>query len=348
VVTRRTGQVRKGRTVRVISTGLNQADPRRGQLDVDGVPIDITMTHELGSLAILGFASDDSFFVLAEKVVVQDTLQVDQTVRHYDAQGVLLGLARVPLQDQFAYVEHNVTVGADDGVYALVTRPDRLEVQRLHFVPSLAPILPEAAAAVAASPPGLLAAATPCTIDPATVVRTAWRYRDNQTFLSDANINGPCADRGKPRYLGAPGEYTSVAYDWGGFDTVAEFNHFMQQGFQAGDFTIGPVQPCSRGVDCSGFVCRCWGLTSKRNTDGLPDVCQRLPARQALKQGDILNSPRTGGKGHVTLFSHIDARGIWAWEATTWGGRDRVIWRPHPDSFYEGFTPLRFNRLCDP
>jgi hypothetical protein len=61
-----------------------------------------------------------------------------------------------------------------------------------------------------------------------------------------------------------------------------------------------------------------------------------------LKPGDILN--RAGR--HVTLYHHEDADGVWAFESTTWGERDRVIFRPHPWSFYEGFKARRFKKVC--
>ena len=49
-------------------------------------------------------------------------------------------------------------------------------------------------------------------------------YLSNSMVLTLANIKGPCVGRTQPRYLGQPGTYGSVPYDWGGADTVSGFN----------------------------------------------------------------------------------------------------------------------------
>ncbi|NOY59557.1 MAG: hypothetical protein GXO75_11615 [Calditrichaeota bacterium] len=58
------------------------------------------------------------------------------------------------------------------------------------------------------------------------------------------------------------------------------------------------------GIDCSGYVLRCWGFTSRRidhvayNTRNLQNLCVEV-TRANLKQGDILN--RAGS--HVRIFN---------------------------------------------
>ena len=172
-----------------------------------------------------------------------------------------------------------------------------------------------------------------------------FHYRDNKVNLSNANLNGPCPGRMRPHYLNhGPGEYGSVAYDWGGFDTVEQYNTFMAQGSQAGDIPIDrndPPTPCSKGVDCSGFVSRCWRLPNKEGTSTLHRVSVRIE-RSQLQPGDILLL----AGAHVTLYHHTDAEGIWAFECTTWGERDRVIFRPHPNTYYVGYEARRFNNIC--
>jgi len=58
------------------------------------------------------------------------------------------------------------------------------------------------------------------------------------------------------------------------------------------------------GIDCSGYVLRCWGFTSRRidrvgySTRNLPNLCIEV-TRASLKHGDILN--RAGR--HVRIFN---------------------------------------------
>jgi hypothetical protein len=78
-----------------------------------------------------------------EEISSYGPIRVDVTVRRYDGEGNLLGMARVPLGDFCSVTEDFIAVGLDDQVYTLVPKCDHVEVQRLVFVPQLAPILPD-------------------------------------------------------------------------------------------------------------------------------------------------------------------------------------------------------------
>jgi cell wall-associated NlpC family hydrolase len=61
-------------------------------------------------------------------------------------------------------------------------------------------------------------------------------------------------------------ENLGVAYKWGGTDTVASFDLGIRAGKAAGDvYTLekrrlddAAVSDAAVGIDCSGFICRCW------------------------------------------------------------------------------------------
>jgi len=53
-----------------------------------------------------------------------------------------LGIARMPLAEQFIYVPHSLAVGPDGTVYALLTHPYIVEVVRLYFFVHLDPLSP--------------------------------------------------------------------------------------------------------------------------------------------------------------------------------------------------------------
>jgi hypothetical protein len=321
--------------------------------------IPVEGAQQVLGLRMLGINADGSFYVVAEEVSDGPTIQVDQTVRHYAADGRQLGLARVPLRDRETYIPHGLAVGPDGNVYLLMTRQDVLEVQRLVFTTSTLPPLPQVGSTEGESG-AQQTGPTEMTDDPTAdqdflaaegcrsrdaMITTGFKYRDNKVTLRDVNLNGNCPGRHRPTYLnGGPKEYGSVAYDWGGFDTVEGYNAAMAQGFQAGDIPVtrgDPPTPCSKGVDCSGFVSRCWGLQTKEGTATIGRLCIRIN-RDQLKPGDILNLENA----HVTLFDHIGPEGVWAFEATTWGNRDRVIWRPHGWDYYDGYQALRFKNVC--
>lgn len=137
------GYIHKGGLFVANASGLNSTTPMRGTILAGQLRIEVETEYDLGGMQILGFGPQDDFFVTLEELALNpDTgLQVDQTVRHYDASGKYLGVARVPIAEQYTYVEHGIAIGPDGSAYALATRPDRVEVLRLIFTQSLDSIL---------------------------------------------------------------------------------------------------------------------------------------------------------------------------------------------------------------
>jgi hypothetical protein len=112
------------------------------------------------------------------------------------------------------------------------------------------------------------------------------------------------AGRTPPSYMTSAGYY-GVPYSYGGFDDLANFGMHMSQAnstnyYKAGDvdtsqqivyFGTGASQwsgkPFFR-VDCSGFISRCWGLSTKQGTTTLlNNVAPYCPA--TFQQGDIMD-----------------------------------------------------------
>jgi hypothetical protein len=101
-------------------------------------------------------------------------------------------------------------------------------------------------------------------------------------------------------------ENIGIAYKWGGIDTLQSFDVGIRAGKAAGDvFTPekrrhaeAAVSSAAVGVDCSGFICCCWKLTTRYSTRSLASICQKLPSTDALQPADIMNHPG----GHVVLF----------------------------------------------
>ncbi|RYD72763.1 MAG: hypothetical protein EOP84_22620 [Verrucomicrobiaceae bacterium] len=98
-----------------------------------------------------------------------------------------------------------------------------------------------------------------------------------------------------------------VPYKWGGFDTLESFDKGISSGKAAGDlYTLekrrkggAAVSPYAVGIDCSGFISRCWKLPKKQSTSTLPSICRPLASPSELLPGDILNTTN----GHVLLFA---------------------------------------------
>lgn len=139
----------------------------------------------------------------------------------------------------------------------------------------------------------------------------AYDYMKNKIYLSTSSINNDatCLNRVIPSYLVAAGgkaqTYDSVSYNWGGFDSIAEFNKkILTNKLKAGNVNSksNPLS-CAAGVDCSGYVSRAWGLTSKLGTW---DIASNKITEEAdwngLKAGDVYINPGV----HVVLYRMKD------------------------------------------
>jgi len=152
--------------------------------------------------------------------------------------------------------------------------------------------------------------------------------------------------------LWKPGhENVGIAYKWGGFDTLESFDRGVRAGKAAGDLYSAEkrrlggkaVSSSAVGIDCSGFISRCWRLPTKHSTSSLPSVCEKLRSASELRAGDVMNQPA----GHVLLFAK------WLDDARTRG----LFYEAHPFSKViaserdvsemtaEGYTPLRYRRI---
>jgi|GEM_PF-674977 len=320
--------------------------------------ITVQAKNILGALTVIGTGASGDFFVLIEEISDTGTLYVDQTVRHYSSTGKLLGSARVPVAERYTYVRNGVAVAPDGNVYALVTRSDRADVIRLQFQSALAPILPASndrevtagksdllMSRSSNSASGLALTATCRTRDD--MVNTAWSYINNQTYLSSGNLSGTCAGRGKPHYLGTiAGWYSAVPYDWGGWDTVSDFNSYMSSGYQAGDIDTNAVESCSKGVDCSGFVSRNWGTSSKYSTATLPGISTSIGSVSQLQKGDIMLRHDSVVQ-HVVMFESLASNGVNTLEATTYNNYDRTVYLYNGWSRFSGYTFYKYNNVCE-
>jgi cell wall-associated NlpC family hydrolase len=97
-----------------------------------------------------------------------------------------------------------------------------------------------------------------------------------------------------------------VPYQWGGFSSIKEFDAGVAQGRAAGDVYTGEkrrllddaVSADAVGIDCSGYISRCWKLPQTYSTRELPLVCTKITWDE-LKPGDILNTHNA----HCVLFA---------------------------------------------
>lgn len=142
-----------------------------------------------------------------------------------------------------------------------------------------------------------------------------------------------------------------MPYKWGGFDTPESFLQGLREGKKAGDVANtnkvrkdnAVVSGESIGIDCSGFVSRCWGLTKPVSTRELPSLCDPV-AWNDLRLGDIIRK-----EGHVLMFADRQGGYVIGYEAgpiPTWRARRCAIRINYLQK--EGYSPWRYRNMAKP
>lgn len=193
-------------------------------------------------------------------------------------------------------------------------------------------------------------------------LKTAATFAEHRWTPSRANVRSgpdssgivvrtPDRSTGNPD-LWQPGKpYSGVPYKWGGFDTIATFERGVRAGKAAGDLYNAEkrrkggaaVSAEAVGLDCSGFLSRCWGLSEKQSTRSLPALSRRLGSLADLRPGDALNQPG----GHVVLFVRWldDSRTRFhCYEAEPFS-RVRLSERNAVEMLAAGYAPLRYRGM---
>ena len=145
----------------------------------------------------------------------------------------------------------------------------------------------------------------------------------------------------------------SLPYQLGGFDTPETFLVKIAEGKKAGDIAdpakrrLGDsgVSDESCGIDCSGFVSRCWSLKRPYSTRELPQICGPLGSWNDLRTGDILLNDR-----HVVLFVAWKVVGK---ELTAYEAGPFPVWKVNSCGLYvekllkEGYSPWRYRGISE-
>jgi hypothetical protein len=102
------------------------------------------LSKGLGGLHFLDVFEDGSIYLVRDDVMPINPIKVDQTLHYIDENGAVQGVARVPLSEYYYPIMRNTAVSPNGEVFALLPRPDSLEIIRLNFYQELGPLMPGA------------------------------------------------------------------------------------------------------------------------------------------------------------------------------------------------------------
>jgi hypothetical protein len=138
--------------------------------------------------------------------------------------------------------------------------------------------------------------------------KTADAYRDRTWTLVDENHRNPCDGAIVPSIamscvrptrfvwpsreakMPYPNPMKGVPYDWGGADSIDEFDTKLARGYAAGNigdtFWADGATRVTAGVDCSGFLSRVWKLGQHVPTANLDTVTTPVADVNFMREGD--------------------------------------------------------------
>lgn len=137
--------------------------------------------------------------------------------------------------------------------------------------------------------------------------KNAFHGVDASGIRVDTPNAGYKPQEGRAGWWEAGKQNVGIPYMWGGFDTPETFDAGLKEGKYAGDIYTAEkrrllddaVSKHAVGIDCSGFVSRCWNLPKSYSTRELGALCDIIFDLSQLKPGDILNTFNS----HVVLFA---------------------------------------------
>ncbi len=257
-------------------------------------------------------AKGNSFFII-ETYLTEVPLKVKREIYTISPDGKLLSILEVP-SIKYLYMIRDFQIDADGNLYQLLTESDKITIikwsgltnyssAKMHY-PSeydyelnYNNIVPISEAISQLNKTGNIQ-----TMSRQTALRLGesyalYKYNCKSNNLAAAGVTGPDGDVVQtPSWL-ITGENAKIPYMWGGFSTLTQFTNGLQNGRYAGDINTAGVSGYAVGVDCSGFVSRCWQLTYHSSTSDMPNITTKYSTWSDLKPGDGILK-----QGHVRLF----------------------------------------------
>jgi len=179
----------------------------------------------------------------------------------------------------------------------------------------------------------------------AEIVARARKLAAHPWVCGASNLRASCSRRYVSDWK-AGQRVTGIPYRWGGIDDPESFDQKLAHGSVAGAHSQYGILSCAAGIDCSGFVALCWGL-SQSGGHAYSTSNLRLIAGKPkynwfadMKPGDVLNRPGS----HVVLFTGYNPDGtINVCEAS--GSKARVVCGRATWSRFKGYIPLQYKGI---
>ncbi|MCX6139176.1 MAG: hypothetical protein NTV54_16970 [Ignavibacteriales bacterium] len=280
----------------------------------------IPFAGDLGFADLIGIDAQGHVFILVERYLSEIPLKTRREVLTFTTDGTPLSTLVIP-DIKYCCTERDFQIDPDGTLYHLMTTRESVIVFKWRGLtsPAMQPIIyPEEYRyslhyndfVSRENVPGEYSDAPQALVNRTTALHIGETYVAHQYTCTNMNIaaskvTGPDGDVVQtPPWL-LTGVNCRIPYMWGGFSTLAQFDNGLKAGKYAGDINTAGVSGYAVGVDCSGFVSRCWQLSSHYSTSMMPGISTQYSSWEGLKPGDAI----LYAGSHVRLFVDRTANG---------------------------------------
>ena len=326
------------------------------ETEIPGIENIITLNFpsNLAYANLIGVDANGNLFLLVETYVTQIPLVVTREVYSVSKNGIILSILELP-STKFIYTLKDLQIDAVGNLYHLYSDEIGIKIFRwkglqnssleksyypaelikpIHFNNYKTVEEPQQALAVGVN--------TPASRTTALKIGESYalhQYTCASKNLSPQNVAGSDGDSVRtPSWL-VVGSNARVAYKWGGFNTLAQYDAGLANGLYAADINTSGVSSYAVGVDCSGFVSRCWQMSYHSSTSMMPGITTQYPSWDNLKPGDAIHKI-----GHVRLFVNRTLNGGFRVVESAARGWDVSYWTYAPSDLTT-YTPRYYNNM---
>jgi hypothetical protein len=279
---------------------------------------DITFPqNDLASIRVIGQDDSDYLYLVVERFVQHVPLEIAREICQYDNKGKLRNRILLPAKG-FTLCANDLHVTSDGHVYFLYTTKDDLQIIRfdlsreegrtIYFDRKQVPVEENRSDLYDESESyesKELKSVTFPEVTPEEALLTGDTYVQLNWSCTSANLTDGLITDSYGNLVRTPdwvtaGSHQNVVYKWGGFQTVEQFIEGLVNSKYAGDnyTNKGFGTSSAVGVDCSGFVSRCWNLPSQYSTRMMDDsITIAYDNWEDAKPGDAVHK-----EGHVRLI----------------------------------------------
>jgi cell wall-associated NlpC family hydrolase len=314
----------------------------------------INFPSNLACADLVGVDAKGNTFVVVETYLSQIPLEVKREVYTLSVAGDVLSILEIPLA-KFTYTIKDLQIDADGNLYHLYSDENGIKIffwsgltkpvsTIIHYPVEFNKIsrpkelenINEPQQEQIAGINTLASRVTALKIGESYALH---QYKCTSMNLSVSDVSAPDGDIVRtPSWL-VVGSNARVAYKWGGFNTLAEYDNGLANGKFAADINTDGVSSYAVGVDCSGFVSRCWQMGSHYSTSSMPAITTQYASWNDLKPGDAIHKI-----GHVRLFVNRNPNGTLRVVESSARGWDVSYWS-YATSDLTTYTPRYYNNM---